>query len=137
MTHSVGLLWTSDRPFSEASTWQHTTLATDIHASGGIRDHNPRKRAAADPRHRPRGYRDRPVAVMARYSVTFKAVCLDAPSVLHEAEQCRAIDCTAGLISVYKTRSTSLTVVEGQAVKPLSYCVWRAFWNVEVGLGSV
>jgi len=29
---------------------------TDIHASGGIRTHNPNKRAAADPRLRPRGH---------------------------------------------------------------------------------
>jgi hypothetical protein len=25
-THSVGLLWTSDQPVAETSTWQHTTL---------------------------------------------------------------------------------------------------------------
>ena len=31
--HSVGLLWTSDRPDTETSAWQKT----DIHASGGIR----------------------------------------------------------------------------------------------------
>jgi hypothetical protein len=29
---------------------------TDIHDSGGIRTHNPSKRKAADPRHRPRGH---------------------------------------------------------------------------------
>jgi hypothetical protein len=27
--HSVGLLWTSDQPDAETSTWQHTTLTTD------------------------------------------------------------------------------------------------------------
>jgi hypothetical protein len=27
--HSVGLLWTRDRPVAEASTWQHTTLTRD------------------------------------------------------------------------------------------------------------
>jgi hypothetical protein len=27
--HSVGLLWTSDQPEPETSTWQHTTLTTD------------------------------------------------------------------------------------------------------------
>jgi hypothetical protein len=27
--HSVGLLWTSDRPFTETSTWQHTTITRD------------------------------------------------------------------------------------------------------------
>ena len=32
---------------------------TDIHASGGIRTRNLRMRAAADPRFRPRGYRNR------------------------------------------------------------------------------
>ena len=39
--HSVGLLWMSDRPDAETSTGQHTTLRTDIHASGGIRTRNP------------------------------------------------------------------------------------------------
>ena len=27
--HSVGLLWTSDQPNAETSTWQHTTLTRD------------------------------------------------------------------------------------------------------------
>jgi len=42
-----------------ASTWQHTTLTTDIHAPGGIRTHNPSRRAAADLRLRPSGQWDR------------------------------------------------------------------------------
>jgi len=29
--HSVGLLWTSDQPVAQTSTWQHTTLTTDKH----------------------------------------------------------------------------------------------------------
>ena len=29
--HSVGLLWTRDRPVQETSTWQHTILTTDTH----------------------------------------------------------------------------------------------------------
>jgi hypothetical protein len=45
---SAGLLWTSDQQVAETSTWQHTTLTTDIHAPGGIRTHNPSMRAAAD-----------------------------------------------------------------------------------------
>jgi hypothetical protein len=59
-THSVGLLWTSDQP----DTWpllyklQHSQQA-DIHAPGCVRTHNPIQRATADPRPRPRGYRDR------------------------------------------------------------------------------
>jgi len=43
--HSVGLLWTSDKPDAETSTWQHTT---DIHAPGGIRTRNPSKRGVSD-----------------------------------------------------------------------------------------
>ena len=54
---SVGLLWTRDRPVVE--TWQHTTLTTDIHVSGGIRTRNPSRRAAAAPRLRPLGHWDR------------------------------------------------------------------------------
>ena len=46
--HSVGLLWTSDQPYADTSTWQHSQ-ETDIHAPGGIGIHNPSKRAAADP----------------------------------------------------------------------------------------
>jgi len=39
-THSVGLLWTSDQPDAETSTWQHTTLTTDRHQCCR-RDSNP------------------------------------------------------------------------------------------------
>jgi hypothetical protein len=50
----VELLWTSDQPVAESSTWQHTTLTRDrFPCSGGIRNRNSRKRAAADARHRP------------------------------------------------------------------------------------
>jgi hypothetical protein len=34
--HSVGLLWKSDQPDAETSTWQHTTLMTDIHPPAGF-----------------------------------------------------------------------------------------------------
>jgi hypothetical protein len=57
--HSVGLLWSSDQPVAENSTWQHTTLKRDIHVPGRIRTHNPSKRAAEDPRLRPHGHWDR------------------------------------------------------------------------------
>jgi hypothetical protein len=49
-THSVGLLCMSDQPVAETSTWRHTTKETSIDASGGFRNYNPSKRAAADPR---------------------------------------------------------------------------------------
>jgi len=52
--HSVELLWKWVRPIAETSTWQHTTLTTDIHASGGSRTHTHSKRVAADTRLRPR-----------------------------------------------------------------------------------
>jgi hypothetical protein len=60
-THIVGLLWTSDQPGAETSTWQYTTLTTDRHTflTGGIRKHNVSKWAAADPHLRPRGHWDR------------------------------------------------------------------------------
>jgi len=45
---SVGLLWTSDRPVAETSTWQHTTLTTDRHpcSRAGFHLAIPSKRAA-------------------------------------------------------------------------------------------
>ena len=33
---SVGFLWTSHQSVAETSTWQHTTLTTNIHAPGGF-----------------------------------------------------------------------------------------------------
>jgi len=39
-THSVGLLWKSDQPVAETSTWQHTTITRDKHPCPG-RDSNP------------------------------------------------------------------------------------------------
>ena len=66
---SVGLLWTSDWHITETSTWQHTTFTRDRHpCPAGIRTHNPRKRAAADPRLRLCGHRDRQ---NVRYVVTY------------------------------------------------------------------
>jgi hypothetical protein len=53
---SVRLLWASDQPDTQTSTWQHITLTTEIHAHCGIRTHNPSKRAAAEPLLQPRGH---------------------------------------------------------------------------------
>jgi hypothetical protein len=51
LPHAVGLLWTSDQPDAETSTWQHKhSQETDIHVPGGIRTRNPSKRMAVDPR---------------------------------------------------------------------------------------
>ena len=57
-TLSVGL-WTSDRPVAETADNTQHSQDTDIHTSGGIRTRNPKKRAGADPRLRPRGHRDK------------------------------------------------------------------------------
>jgi hypothetical protein len=71
LTHKVGLLWTSDQPIADASTYtgQHNieTHETNIHAPSGIRTHDPCNQAAADLRLRPRGYWDRelPIPVAA------------------------------------------------------------------------
>ena len=43
--HSVGLLWTSDQPEAETSTWQHTTLTRD-RQSCPRRDSNPQSQQA-------------------------------------------------------------------------------------------
>jgi hypothetical protein len=56
--HPVGLLWTSDRLDTEATTCQHTTLTRDKHPClSGNCTHNPSERTTAEPRLRPRGYR--------------------------------------------------------------------------------
>ena len=56
--HSGGLLWTSDQPDSETSTWQHTTLRRKKISipPGGIRTRNTTKRAVEDPRLRLRDH---------------------------------------------------------------------------------
>ena len=52
-----GVISPTQRPLPDNT--QHSQQ-TDIHASGAKRTHNPSKRAAADPRLRPRGCWDRP-----------------------------------------------------------------------------
>jgi len=61
---SVGLLWRNDQLVADTSTWQHTTFTTDKRpAPGGIRTHNPSRRAAADLRLRPRSHWDRHILI--------------------------------------------------------------------------
>jgi hypothetical protein len=47
--HSVELLWSSDQPVVENSTWQHSQ-PRDIHEPGGILNRNLNKWTAANPR---------------------------------------------------------------------------------------
>ena len=49
---SVALLWTSDQPEAETSTWQHTTLTTDIHPCPRW-DSNPQSQQASGRRPTP------------------------------------------------------------------------------------
>jgi hypothetical protein len=55
---SVGLLWISDKPEAEISSYNKQHLQeTNIHVLGEIRTRN-NKRATVDPRLRPRGHLD-------------------------------------------------------------------------------
>ena len=51
-------LWTSDYHIAENSTWQHSTVTTDINETGVILNRNCSKQAATDPRPRPRSHWD-------------------------------------------------------------------------------
>ena len=64
----AGLLWTSDQPDAGPlpNNTQHSQ-ETDIHVPGGIRTRNPSKRAAANPRLRPRGHRDQQTAPIPNF----------------------------------------------------------------------
>ena len=46
---SVGLLSTSDQPDAETSTWQHTTLTTDIFASRRVSNPQPQEASGRRP----------------------------------------------------------------------------------------
>jgi hypothetical protein len=55
--HSVWLLWTSDQPVAETSTWQHTTFTRDRHPCPR-RDSNPQSQQASGRRPTPHGHCD-------------------------------------------------------------------------------
>jgi hypothetical protein len=67
--HTVGLLWTSDQPVTEASTYtgQHNiyTQQTKIHTPSGIRTRDPSNQAAAGLLLRPSGHWDRLTTAIA------------------------------------------------------------------------
>jgi hypothetical protein len=74
-SHSVGLLWTSDQPTQRPlpDNTQHSK-ETDIHTPGGIRNRNPSKRAAADPRLRPRGHRIARMEILRKITMNLKNI---------------------------------------------------------------
>jgi hypothetical protein len=61
ISHSVGLLWTSDKPDAETSTWMYTTLTKKI--SMPPVGFEPAIPASADLRLRRRGLRDRQIYI--------------------------------------------------------------------------
>jgi len=50
--HSVGLLRTNDKPYTETSTWQHTIITTDRHPCSRW-DSNPQAQKASGRRPTP------------------------------------------------------------------------------------
>ena len=69
--HSVGLLWTSDQPYTDLYLTTHSTNKRLIHVPGGIRTRNRSKLAAADPRLRPRGHWNRRCSFSSSYETLF------------------------------------------------------------------
>jgi hypothetical protein len=61
ISHSVGLLWTSDRPIANTSTWKHTTLARERHPCPR-RDSNPQSHIAS-------GHRPTPLSALSLGSI--------------------------------------------------------------------
>jgi len=60
-SHLAGLLWMSDQPNAETTTWWHATITRDRHSCpGGIWTHNPSQQAAAHPCFRMHSDWDRP-----------------------------------------------------------------------------
>jgi hypothetical protein len=73
LTHTVGLLWTSDQHSAEASTYtvQHNieTQETNINAHSGIRTRDFSNQAAVDLSLRSRGHQDRPCKIFKALKV--------------------------------------------------------------------
>jgi hypothetical protein len=87
--HSTGLLWTSDQPDVETSpdNTRHSQ-EKNLHASGGIRTHNPSKLMAADPCLRPCGHWILEMVILR---------ILQNPE-MHSVGQIRNLNATAGYI---------------------------------------
>jgi hypothetical protein len=67
---SEGLLWTSDQLVAETST-SDNTQQTNLHAPGGIRNHDRSRRAAVDLRLRLRGHWDWNLSEITRPNIGF------------------------------------------------------------------
>jgi hypothetical protein len=74
--HSVGLLWTSDQPDAEASTY-----TTNIHTISRIRTLNPNSKGAADLRLGQHRHRDWRITCLFHQMPRFIKVYLDSVSI--------------------------------------------------------
>ena len=78
---SIGLLWTSDQPVADTTTWRTQHLQrTTIYAPGGIRTRSSSKRSAVDTRLRPLGHWDG--HWLHLYWLKWSASCLKAEKYL-------------------------------------------------------
>jgi len=111
--HLVRILWNSGSAHRKRPSPDNTqhSQKTDIHASGGFRTCNPRKRAAAEPRLRPRGHRDRSICyigfneyiaghLFCKNWVEVGITCLEIYSL--SSPFCIFVWYTTGLRSVYR-----------------------------------
>jgi hypothetical protein len=91
--HSVGLLWSSDQPDAETSTWQHTTFTRDRHPCPQ-RDSNPQsqEQEAVGPRLGPRDHWLRHLNAIFMNKITrFKDTRQPGRSVLFHVPLCGVI----------------------------------------------
>ena len=75
-SHSAGLLWMSDQPNAETTTWWNATLTRDRHLClGGIRTRNLCKQGAAHPGLRMHSDWDRPSCLLLQILWCLLTVC--------------------------------------------------------------
>ena len=93
---ALGLVWTWYRPVAETCTRQHTTFIRDRHPCG-IRILNPRKRAVAGLRLRPRdpGFVMDTVALGLRFLLVLVFLC-------HSQSISAPYSCITGVVKSYK-----------------------------------
>jgi hypothetical protein len=133
-TQSVGLLWTTDRPAAETSTWQHATLTWDWHlCHRRDSNHNPSKRSAAEPRIRPLGHLQPVSYVLIQQKLSVTAVWSGQES------QCTTLPCELLWSEVPSTEHLSLSDHDRDSCNciPVSNCKLQLFFREKEGLSCV
>ena len=125
---SVGLLWTSDQPYAETSTWKHTTLTKDSHDPVEIRTRNPT--------------RERPQTLALDLMATgigHRSVWRWVPQSFHECSHFRRYTICKSIVSQVQCVQMIGIQEEKLASKPIRYtgCVTGKglFWNGCYGAG--